>query len=97
MAFNTPAILGGTALKGDVSCGTCHLSSANNPKLFVPDYRSGTAVFDTTSALFNPKAENFVLDPVRAFRACAVCVLSPYGNDRTKVIAARFRPRRDRR
>ncbi len=84
MAFNTPAILGGTALKGDVSCGTCHLNGANNPKLFVPGLSIRHGSFDTTSALFNPKAENFVLDPVRVPSLRGVRFVGPYGNDGRK-------------
>src|ERR1700722_3247108 len=29
-AFNPPAILGGTARKGGISCGTCHVNGASN-------------------------------------------------------------------
>ena len=65
MAFNTPAILGGTALKGGISCGTCHVNGANNPKLSITGASIRPGSFDTTNSLFNPKAENFVLDPVR--------------------------------
>ncbi len=84
MAFNTPAILGGTALKGDVSCGTCHLNGANNPKLFIPGLSIRHGGFDTTSALFNQKAENSVLDPVRVPSLRGARFLSPYGNDGRK-------------
>src|SRR6201986_5126192 len=65
MAFNTPAILGGTALKGGISCGTCHVNGAGNPKLSITGASFRPGSFDTTTSLFNPKAENFALDPVR--------------------------------
>ena len=84
MAFNTPAILGGTALKGDVSCGTCHINGANNPKLFIPGLSIRHGGFDTSSALFNQKAENSVLDPVRVPSLRGARFLSPYGNDGRK-------------
>ena len=81
MAFNTPAILGGTARKGGVSCGTCHVNGAGNSKLFVPGGSIRPGSFDTTSAMFNPKAENFVLDPVRVPSLRGERFLAPYGND----------------
>jgi cytochrome c peroxidase len=81
MAFNTPAILGGTALKGDVSCGTCHINGTSNGKLFIPGLSIRPGSFDTSSSLFNPKAENFVLDPVRIPSLRGARYLAPYGND----------------
>ncbi|MHC2435188.1 hypothetical protein [Bradyrhizobium sp. USDA 4451] len=36
LAFNSPAILGGKARQAEMSCGTCHVNGASNPKLFVP-------------------------------------------------------------
>lgn len=81
MAFNTPAILGGTARKGGVSCGTCHVNGASNPKLFITGASIRPGSFDTTSSLFNPKAENFVLDPVRIPSLRGARYLAPYGND----------------
>ncbi len=84
MAFNTPAILGGTALKGDVSCGTCHINGTSNGKLFIPGLSIRPGGFDTSSALFNQKAENSVLDPVRVPSLRGARFLSPYGNDGQK-------------
>lgn len=81
MAFNTPAILGGTALKGGISCGTCHVNGASNPKLFITGASIRPGGFDTTSSLFNPKAENFVFDPVRIPSLRGARYLAPYGND----------------
>jgi hypothetical protein len=81
MAFNTPAILGGTALKGGISCGTCHVNGASNPKLFITGAAIRPGSFDTTSSLFNPKAENSILDPVRIPSLRGARYLAPYGND----------------
>ena len=81
MAFNTPAILGGTALKGGISCGTCHVNGASNPKLFITGATIRPGSFDTTSSLFNPKAENSILDPVRIPSLRGARYLAPYGND----------------
>ncbi len=81
MAFNTPAILGGTALKGDISCGTCHVNGASNPKLSITGASFRPGSFDTTTSLFNPKAENFALDAVRIPSLRGARYLAPYGND----------------
>jgi cytochrome c peroxidase len=81
MAFNTPAILGGTALKGGISCGTCHINGASNPRLFITGASIRPGSFDTTNSLFNPKAENSILDPVRIPSLRGARFLAPYGND----------------
>src|SRR3981081_886692 len=65
MAFNAPGILGGVARQAGISCGTCHVNGASNPKLFVPGMSTRPGNFDTTSLMFNPKAFNSLLDPVR--------------------------------
>src|ERR1700742_297552 len=81
MAFNTPAILGGRALKGGISCGTCHVNGASNPKLFITGASTRPGNFDISNSLFNPKAENFILDPVRIPSLRGARYLAPYGND----------------
>jgi cytochrome c peroxidase len=81
MAFNTPAILGGRALKGGISCGTCHVNGASNPKLFITGASTRPGNFDISNSLFNPKAENSVLDPVRIPSLRGARYLAPYGND----------------
>ena len=81
LAFNTPAILGGTARKGGISCGTCHVNGASNPKLYITGASIRPGSVDTTTSLFNPKAENFVLDPVRIPSLRGARYLAPYGND----------------
>ena len=64
LAFSSPAILGGVARQAGVSCGTCHVNGAGNAKFFMPKMSTRPGNFDTTGPLFNPKADNFVLDPV---------------------------------
>src|SRR5207248_10135758 len=48
-----------------MSCSTCHVNGASNAKFFVPKMSTRPGNFDTTGPLFNPKADNFVLDPIR--------------------------------
>jgi Di-haem cytochrome c peroxidase len=81
LAFNSPAILGDVARRAGVSCGTCHVNGASNPKLFVPGLSTRPGNFDTTGSLFNPKADNYVLDPVRIPSLRGARYLTPYGHD----------------
>ncbi|MFK4513469.1 cytochrome c peroxidase [Bradyrhizobium japonicum] len=81
LAFNSPAILGGKARQAEMSCGTCHVNGASNPKLFVPGASSRPGTFDTTSLVFNPKTFNSILDPVRIPSLRGARFLAPYGHD----------------
>src|SRR5271155_1115251 len=81
LAFNSPYILGDAARKAHISCGTCHVNGASNPKLFIPGLSTHPGNFDTTSALFNPLADNGVLDPVAIPSLRGARFLAPYGRD----------------
>jgi hypothetical protein len=81
LAFNAPTILGGVARQAGVSCNTCHVNGASNPRLYIPHLSTRPGNFDTTGALFNPKADNGVLDPVRIPSLRGARYLAPYGND----------------
>ena len=81
LAFNSPGILGGTARRAEMSCGTCHVNGTSNSKLFIPDLSTRAGNFDTTNLLFNPKAFNSLLDPVRIPSLRGARYLAPYGHD----------------
>jgi hypothetical protein len=81
LAFNSPYILGGAARKARISCGTCHVNGASNPKLFIPGLSTRPGNFDTTSAFFNPKTDNGVLDPVTIPSLRGARFMAPYGHD----------------
>ena len=81
LAFNSPLILGGRARQAEMSCGTCHVNGASNPKLFIPGASSRPGTFDTTSLMFNPKTFNSILDPVRIPSLRGARFLAPYGHD----------------
>jgi cytochrome c peroxidase len=81
LAFNSAGILGGVARQAGVSCGTCHVNGAGNAKFFMPKMSTRPGNFDTTGPLFNPKANNLVLDPVRIPSLRGARYLAPYGND----------------
>ena len=81
LAFSSPGILGGVARQANVSCGTCHVNGAGNAKFFMPRMSTRPGNFDTTGPLFNPKANNLVLDPVRIPSLRGARFLAPYGVD----------------
>jgi cytochrome c peroxidase len=81
LAFGSPAILGGVARQAGVSCSTCHVNGAGNANFFIPKMSTRPGNFDTTGPLFNPKADNFVLDPVRIPSLRGARYLAPYGHD----------------
>jgi hypothetical protein len=81
LAFNSPSILGDAARKAHISCGSCHVNGASNPKLFIPGLSTHPGNFDTTNSLFNPKTDNGVLDPVMIPSLRGARFLAPYGHD----------------
>src|SRR6516164_9340987 len=81
LAFSSPSILGEVARQAGISCGTCHVNGAGNAKFFMPKMSTRPGNFDTTGPLFNSKADNFVLDPVRIPSLRGARYLAPYGVD----------------
>jgi cytochrome c peroxidase len=81
LAFSSPSILGPLAQRAGVSCETCHVNGAGNAKFFIPKMSTRPGNFDTTGSLFNPKADNGVLDPVRIPSLRGARYLAPYGAD----------------
>ena len=81
LAFSSPSILGPVAQQAGISCETCHVNGAGNARLFMPKMSTRPGNFDTTGALFNPKADNGVLDPVRIPSLRGARYLAPYGAD----------------
>lgn len=81
MLFSSAAIFGGKARDAGMSCNSCHQQGASNPNLFVPGLSKRPGTFDTTGALFNPKADNGVFDPVTVPSLRGAKYLAPYGHD----------------
>lgn len=81
LAFNSPAILGAAARRAHISCGTCHVNGATNPRFFIPGLSSRPGTFDTTNALFDPQSDNHVLDAVTIPSLRGARLLAPYGHD----------------
>ncbi|WGS18086.1 MULTISPECIES: hypothetical protein [unclassified Bradyrhizobium] len=74
LAFNSPSVLGGVARQAGMSCGTCHVNGAANPKFYMPKMSGHPGTFDTTGPLFNPKADNLVRS--RSYPESPWCALS---------------------
>jgi hypothetical protein len=81
VAFSSPLILGGLARRAGISCNTCHVNGTSNPRLYIPGLSSQPGNFDTTGHLFNPKADNGVLDPLTIPSLRGAHLLAPYGHD----------------
>jgi cytochrome c peroxidase len=64
-----------------MSCDSCHQGGSSNAKLFVPGLSRRPGTFDVTGALFNPKADNGVFDPVTVPSLRGAKYLAPYGHD----------------
>jgi hypothetical protein len=81
LAFGSPSLLGGVARRAGISCATCHVNGASNAKLYIPGLSTRPGNFDTTAALFNPKADDGVLDPFTIPSLRGARSLGPYGHD----------------
>jgi cytochrome c peroxidase len=81
LAFSSPDILGEVARKAGVSCSTCHINGVSNARLFVPGLSSRPGTFDTTGALFNPKADNGIFDALTIPSLRGARYLAPYGHN----------------
>jgi Di-haem cytochrome c peroxidase len=81
LAFSSPQILGGVARQAGISCSTCHINGANNPKLYIPGSSGRPGTFDTTGSLFNEKADNHVVDAVTVPSLRGARYVAPYGHD----------------
>ena len=81
LAFNSPMLLGGLARQAQISCSTCHVQGASNPKFYIPGLSTRPGNFVTTGALFNGKANNRLLDPVTIPSLRGARFLAPYGHD----------------
>lgn len=81
MAFSSPEIFGGVAKQAGISCSTCHVNGANNPKFYMPGLSTRHGNFDPSGALFNAKADDGVLDPVVIPSLRGAKFFAPYGHD----------------
>ena len=90
VAFSSPLTLGGAARQAGISCNTCHVNGTTNPRLYIPGLSTHPGNFDTTGSLFNPKADNGVLDPLTIPSLRGAHLLAPYGHDGRTLSLADF-------
>jgi cytochrome c peroxidase len=81
VAFSSPKLLGPAARQSGISCGTCHVNGASNPRLYVPGLSTRPGNFDTTNHFFNPKTDDGLLNPLTIPSLRGSHLLSPYGHD----------------
>lgn len=81
LLFSSPDIFGGVARQAGMSCETCHRQGTNNPKLYIPGLSRRPGTFDVSGPLFNPPADNGVLDAVTPPSLRGAKYLAPYAHD----------------
>jgi cytochrome c peroxidase len=81
LAFSSPAMLGDVARRAGISCSTCHVNGAGNSAFFVPGLSTRHGNLDTTGAIFNPPADDHVLNPLTIPSLRGARFLGPYGHD----------------
>jgi Di-haem cytochrome c peroxidase len=81
LAFSSPNMLGDVARRAGVSCSTCHVNGASNPAFFIPGLSTRHGNLDTTGAIFNPPADDHVLNPLTIPSLRGARFLGPYGHD----------------
>jgi hypothetical protein len=81
LAFSSPTLFGGRARQAGISCSTCHVNGASNPKFYIPGLSTRPGNFITTGALFNAKADNRLRNPVAIPSLRGARLLAPYGHD----------------
>ena len=85
LAFSSPNMLGDVARRAGVSCSTCHVNGASNSAFFIPGLSTRHGNFDTTGAIFNPPADDHVLNPLTIPSLRGARFLAPYGHDGRQV------------
>jgi hypothetical protein len=81
LAFSSPNMLGDVARRAGVSCSTCHVNGASNSAFFIPGLSTRHGNLDTTGAIFNPPADDQVLNPFTIPSLRGARFLGPYGHD----------------
>ena len=81
LAFSSPNMLGDVARRAGVSCSTCHVNGAGNSAFFIPGLSTRHGNLDTTGAIFNPPADDHVLNPLAIPSLRGARFLAPYGHD----------------
>jgi hypothetical protein len=81
LAFNGSATLGGAARQAHISCATCHINGTTNALLYIPGMSSRPGNFDTTGPVFNPDADDQIVNPLTIPSLRGIRFLAPYGHN----------------
>jgi mono/diheme cytochrome c family protein len=81
LAFSSPQIMGGLARRVGLSCATCHEGGDVTAKFFIPGHSAKPGSFDVTGALFNPKTDDRLVNPVDIPSLRGVRFTAPFGRD----------------
>jgi hypothetical protein len=64
IAFESPALLGGAAARGGLSCSSCHVNGRGNPNFFINGVSGAPGTADVTSSLFSKTRGDGQFNPV---------------------------------
>ena len=81
MAFSAPQLLGAPARDAGLSCATCHSEGDINRAFFIPGSSAYAGSADVSSALFNPKADDGLENPLDIPSLRGIRFTAPYGRD----------------
>jgi hypothetical protein len=81
LAFRTPALLGPAAGQSGLACRSCHPGGDRNLRFFIPGASRHAGSFDGTTALFAPKREDGIDNPLQIPSLRGVRFTAPYGHD----------------
>lgn len=81
LAFSSPLIMGPVARDAGISCASCHNSGEISRRFFIAGSSSYHGSADVTSALFNPRFDDGLDNPVDIPSLRGVALTAPYGHD----------------
>jgi len=81
MAFSAPQLFGAPARDAGLSCATCHSEGDINRVFFIPGSSAYPGSADVSSALFNPKADDGLDNPLDIPSLRGIRFTAPYGRD----------------
>lgn len=81
LAFHTPTLLGPKAGQIGLACRSCHPGGDRNERFFIPGASRHPGSYDGTTALFDPKREDGVDNPLEIPSLRGVRLTAPYGHD----------------
>ena len=80
-AFSSPLLYGEAARAAGISCNACHVNGHVNPDFFIPGHSARPGGIDPTGPLFNPGADDGVVNHTDIPSLRGIRFLGPYGRD----------------